>query len=246
MAGRIGRPPTIAEEVRDLIRELSDGIRSSTEIAALAGCREKYVQAFALKENLPRRRVGPPDGERNPAYVGGRRIDRDGYVLVSVPRGYPLARLPRGKGYGQITEHRLVMEQKLGRSLRPDEVVHHKDDLTIHNDPSNLELYASNAEHLRATLTGRCPRWSGEGRSKLRTTWSQRKALPRVGIYQERRARGEIRLRQILLAWLRLDKDSPYLVGTHRHLERAGIDYSSRSRIQRALADLDRRWEQDR
>lgn len=36
--------------------------------------------------------------------------------------------------------HREVMEHKLGRKLKPGELVHHKDENKINNDPSNLEL----------------------------------------------------------------------------------------------------------
>lgn len=36
--------------------------------------------------------------------------------------------------------HRTVMEQKLGRKLKPGELVHHKDENKLNNDPDNLEL----------------------------------------------------------------------------------------------------------
>ena len=36
--------------------------------------------------------------------------------------------------------HREVMEQKLGRKLKPGELVHHEDEDKLNNDPSNLEL----------------------------------------------------------------------------------------------------------
>lgn len=37
-------------------------------------------------------------------------------------------------------EHILKMEKKLGRSLRPDEIVHHKDGNASNNSDSNLEV----------------------------------------------------------------------------------------------------------
>ncbi len=37
-----------------------------------------------------------------------------------------------------IDHHRLVMEQKLGRKLYPDELVHHKDEVKSNDDPDNL------------------------------------------------------------------------------------------------------------
>jgi hypothetical protein len=46
--------------------------------------------------------------------------------------------------------HRVVAEQKLGRRLRPGEVVHHKDRDKTNNDPDNLWVYKSQADHNRA------------------------------------------------------------------------------------------------
>jgi hypothetical protein len=50
------------------------------------------------------------------------------------------------------------MEVKLGRFLGRHERVHHKDGDRTNNDPSNLELHASHAEHMRS-------HWEGRGRN---------------------------------------------------------------------------------
>jgi hypothetical protein len=47
-------------------------------------------------------------------------------------------------------EHRAVAEKKLGRKLRPGEVVHHKDRDKSNNHPSNLWVFKNQAEHDRA------------------------------------------------------------------------------------------------
>lgn len=53
-----------------------------------------------------------------------------------------------------MREHRLVIEQQLGRWLRPEEVVHHRNGKKDDNCPDNLQLFASNAEHKREDMQG--------------------------------------------------------------------------------------------
>lgn len=75
----------------------------------------------------------PIVGADNPAWNGGRRIRADGYVLIWTPDGERL-------------EHRVVMERNLGRALRAEEVVHHRDGDKSNNSPENLEVM-SQSEH---------------------------------------------------------------------------------------------------
>lgn len=46
-------------------------------------------------------------------------------------------------------EHRRVAEEMLGRPLKKGEVVHHEDENKRNNDPSNLKVFASQAEHAK-------------------------------------------------------------------------------------------------
>jgi len=176
--------------------------------------------------------------EKNPAYIAGRRINKGGYAKVSVDPSHPYARSLRGKNYKVIFEHRLVMEKVLGRYLLPGEIVDHIDGLTLHNDPSNLRLFATNADHVRETLKGHCPNWSEEGFGHMKLSPFLRKGVSRIDSYAESKARGEVRLIQILRAALKLGINSPYLLGTHHWLKQAQIDYSSQTKIKRALAVL--------
>ncbi len=62
---------------------------------------------------------------RNPS---GRRVEANGYVSVRIG----------GPGGKWVAEHCLVAEQKLGRKIKSNEVVHHKDGNRQNNNPENL------------------------------------------------------------------------------------------------------------
>lgn len=221
--------------VIEAIKATADGILTSHEIALIVGSTDKYVQRVMLANDLPRlpqRKIML--GEENPSWVGGRRIDLGGYVLVAAPRGHPHQRKS-----GSIYEHRLVLEEKIGRYLKPIEVVDHIDHLTIHNRPDNLRLFPNNASHLQATISGQCPQWSYDGLARLKLKRRQ-PHLPIVDTHRQERENGVVRLRTILRAWLLLDTDSPYLLGTHHWLAKAQIFDLSRPNLERHLALLSR------
>lgn len=48
---------------------------------------------------------------------------------------------------GYVLEHRLVAERKLGRYLRPEEVVHHINGIKDDNRPENIAVFAQTGEH---------------------------------------------------------------------------------------------------
>lgn len=96
--------------------------------------------------------ANPMYGKRKhlaPRWKGGRKIRRDGYVLVVAPDDHPYpADTHQGSGLKYILEHRWVMEQAIGRYLDPAEVVHHIDGNPTNNAIDNLRLYANQAEHI--------------------------------------------------------------------------------------------------
>ena len=79
------------------------------------------------------------------AYRRDRLISGDGRWMMPVPEGY------KGKSYiggRYVYEHRHLMEQKIGRLLRPGEVVHHKNGNKLDNRMENLEI-KGHREHVR-------------------------------------------------------------------------------------------------
>lgn len=69
------------------------------------------------------------------------RIMADGYVMVHMPNH------PYANNAGEIREHRWVMEQILGRMLRPEETVHHLNGIRDDNRPNNLEVFETRGAH---------------------------------------------------------------------------------------------------
>lgn len=86
-------------------------------------------------DGKPSRHTGRPLGS-------DRKVDSRGYIQVRTNR-------PGSYRWGWELEHRVVMEDVVGRSLRPEEDVHHIDGNKTNNDPVNLVLFESRGAHLR-------------------------------------------------------------------------------------------------
>ena len=71
--------------------------------------------------------------ENHPNWNGGRKIV-NGYVKLWKPDH------PYSDHRGYVAEHRLMMEDFLGRYLEPEEIAHHVDEIRHHNEIKNLEL----------------------------------------------------------------------------------------------------------
>lgn len=65
-----------------------------------------------------------------------------GYIKINCPY-HPYAK----KGY--VMEHRLVVEKKIKRFLRPGEVIHHIDEDKSNNHIDNLMLFATQKDHMK-------------------------------------------------------------------------------------------------
>lgn len=86
-----------------------------------------------ITEEAKRKSSESQTREKNHNWKGGKHINCGGYAVVYKPE-HPFA---SGK---YIMEHRLVMEQILGRYLEPFEIIHHKNGIKTDNRPENLQL----------------------------------------------------------------------------------------------------------
>ena len=82
------------------------------------------------------------NGFHGSLWKGGLKHRHDGYVAVWNPK-HPFSK------NGYVMEHRLVMEKHLGRYLKPEEVVHHKNRIKNDNRIENLQLFENSSEHQR-------------------------------------------------------------------------------------------------
>ena len=163
---RLGRPRSVFLPM-DEIRSLAAQGWCLRELANKYGCSRQCMLDRMIESDIPRLPPYSMPGSRNGQWKGGRQIDSDGYILIHSPDH------PYRNSAGYVREHRLSMENHIGRYLSPKEVVHHIDGNKKNNDISNLVLYASNGEHLRDELKGRKQRGgrrAGTSRSPSPTT----------------------------------------------------------------------------
>lgn len=113
-----------------------DGCELTVRARGLCGMHYERVRAFG----------DAGSAERMPAHRSrGGRILINGYVKVRMPE-HPASTA------GYVYEHRLVMEQHLGRRLARDEVVHHINENKTDNRLANLRVM-TNSDHVRLHST---------------------------------------------------------------------------------------------
>ena len=170
-----------------VLRDLIERQKMQQWMAAEVLC----VSIDTIRRNCKRigittQRTGPRSGHLHTGWKGGVRIVK-GYRYIYRP-DHPCATLS-----GYVSEHRLVMEQTIGRLLAREEVVHHLNEDALDNRPDNLVPYSSNAEHLRETLKGRIPKWTAEGKARIAA--GQKKGtnqiLSGVGVPQRNQTNGQ-------------------------------------------------------
>jgi len=81
--------------------------------------------------------------EKHWRWKGGKTLHGNGYILIK-NREHPFC-----TNQGYVLEHRLVMEKHIGRLLKPEEVVHHINEIITDNRIENLKLLKNDSEHMK-------------------------------------------------------------------------------------------------
>lgn len=109
-------------------------VYSRTGLCSVSECERPYYGKGLCALHYDRKRAGITFDK---PLREGRIVDNSGYVQLRAPDH------PKGYKNGYVPEHRLVMEQMLGRLLLPGENVHHKNGVRDDNRPENLELWVT-------------------------------------------------------------------------------------------------------
>lgn len=108
---------------------------------SVGGCTRECVAKNLCDAHYQRKLKGKPlDGpiaKRQPGVWGAWKLNTAGYLsrLMTIPGEL--------RQVSQL-QHRYVMEQSIGRSLLPEETVHHVNGVKVDNRIENLELWSSN------------------------------------------------------------------------------------------------------
>ncbi len=90
------------------------------------------------------------NGNKSPAWKGGKYKKPEGYILVYKPE-HPFCDKDK-----YVREHRLIVEQYIGRYLTKKEIVHHINEIRDDNRIENLMLFKNGAYHCWFHRKGYC------------------------------------------------------------------------------------------
>lgn len=131
----------LESKITSICENYKDGM-SLRRIATIHKCSHEAIRQILINHKIYEK------FEYKQIKIGDKKIDQQGYVHVFVGLGYQGANRS-----GWILEHRMVMQNHLGRPLQFWEIIHHKDRNKQNNEKTNL-IVTTSAEHSTCL---RCP-----------------------------------------------------------------------------------------
>lgn len=148
MRGRHLSPETRAKiGVKATERQKGKQRSPETRAKISESLRRKLLDPEVRAQRSERMR-GKRRGPANPHWKGGRRKQGNGYMRVLNPNH------PRADKQGYVPEHTLVWEEKHGRALPLDWVVHHLNGISDDNRTENLLACPKGNHHYALLLQG--------------------------------------------------------------------------------------------
>jgi hypothetical protein len=134
---------------KDGIEKLTSEGLTASEIAKELGIHNRQVDKCIQLFDLPKPSQKRYRGDKSPSWKGGYK-SYHGYIRVRCP-DHPFVATD-----GYVPQHRLVMEESLGRYLLQSEHVHHIDGDRSNNLLSNLMLLSNSDHGVYNTLCSKC------------------------------------------------------------------------------------------
>jgi hypothetical protein len=144
MAKLVAREPAYAGEITTY-REIGRSITDNSKCIAVSCPKCGKLRWANYRNNKPEYLycLSCAQKRRFADKIKKRRITKQGYVLLHITPDnpyYPMARQDKPGWAAFVLEHRLIMAQHLGRLLKPEEIVHHKNGIKDDNRIENLFL----------------------------------------------------------------------------------------------------------
>lgn len=142
------------------------------------------VKSEKQKRHMQRLNINQK-GKNNRGWKGGK-YKNHGYIYVLCPK-HPYCTL---RGY--VREHHLIMEKKIGRFLKKEEIVHHINEIRDDNRIENLKLFKK-GEHISLHHKGKVV----SDKTKIKQSKTRKSLFKKNKFIKPEKGRGWLKLEDL-------------------------------------------------